>query len=71
VRRYTSNPTYQLCYLIGKLKLEQLKSDLLLEWGESGSERRFHDTVLEAGCIPVEMLRSFVEEEREIARGSC
>jgi len=71
VRRYTSNPTYQLCYLIGKLKLEQLKSDLLLEWGEAGSERRFHDTVLEAGCIPVEMLRSFVEEEREIARGSC
>jgi len=71
VRRYTSNPTYQLCYLIGKLKLEQLKDDLLTQWGPNGSERRFHDAVLDAGCIPVEMLRSFVEEEREILGGSC
>ena len=71
VRRYTSNPTYQLCYLIGKLKLEQLKGDLLTQWGSNGSERRFHDAVLDAGCIPVEMLRSFVEEEREIPGGSC
>jgi hypothetical protein len=71
VRRYTSNPTYQLCYLIGKLKLEQLKDDLLKRWGNEGSERRFHDVVLGAGSIPVEMLRSFVEEEREIPGGSC
>ena len=71
VRRYTSNPTYHLCYLIGKLKLEQLKDDLLKRWGNEGSERRFHDVVLGAGSIPVEMLRSFVEEEREIPGGSC
>jgi uncharacterized protein (DUF885 family) len=71
VRRYTANPSYQLCYLIGKLKLEALKSDLLDSWGTSGSERRFHDTVLGAGCIPVEMLRDFSGEEREIPRGSC
>jgi len=71
VRRYTSNPSYQLCYLIGKLKLEQLKADLLERWGDKGSERRFHDVVLEAGCIPVEMLRAFSEEEREIPGGSC
>jgi hypothetical protein len=71
VRRYTSNPSYQLCYLIGKLKLERLKDDLLQRWGDSGSERRFHDTVLEAGCIPVEMLRAFSEEERENPGGSC
>ena len=59
VRRYTVNPSYQLCYLIGKLKLDSLKEDLLEAWGEAGSERRFHNTVLEAGCIPVEMLRDF------------
>lgn len=71
VRRYTSNPTYQLCYLIGKEKLEQLKKDLLRDWQDEGSERRFHDLVLEAGCIPVEMLRRFEQEERENPEGSC
>ncbi|MEE2827950.1 MAG: DUF885 domain-containing protein, partial [Myxococcota bacterium] len=71
VRRYTSNPTYQLCYLIGKEKLSALRRELLQTWGQEGSPRRFHDLVLAAGCIPVEMLRRFEREERENPGGSC
>jgi len=67
VNRYTRNPGYQLCYLIGKLKLERLKSDLEQTWQGSWSLQRFHDLVLSAGRVPVEMLRRFEREQREQA----
>ena len=70
VRRYTVSPGYQLCYLVGKLKIDALKADLRTAWAGSFSELRFHDLVLGAGCIPVELLRRFEAEERAAAAGS-
>jgi uncharacterized protein (DUF885 family) len=64
VNRYTRYPGYQLCYLIGKLKLEQLKADLELAWKDSWSLRRFHHLVFSAGRVPVDMLRRFESEQR-------
>ena len=57
VRRYTTSPTYQLCYLLGKHKIEQLRDEVRTSEGESYSDRRFHEMVLAEGCIPVEMIR--------------
>jgi uncharacterized protein (DUF885 family) len=67
VNRYTRYPGYQLCYLIGKLKLEQLKADLEQAWQDSWSLQRFHDLVLSAGRVPVEMLRRFEQEQRDLS----
>jgi len=68
VNRYTRYPGYQLCYLIGKLKLEQLKADLELAWKDSWSLRRFHELVFSAGRVPVDMLRRFELEQRQESR---
>ncbi len=58
VLRYTMTPAYPLCYLIGKLKLEALRDELKERWGEDFNLRRFHNQILGAGCIPIELLRS-------------
>ncbi len=65
VRRYSSNPGYQLCYLLGKVKLDSYRQELQGLWAGNYSDRRFHDLVLGAGCIPIEMMRRFEREERE------
>jgi len=54
VRRYTTSATYQLCYLLGKHKIEQLRDDVCSEPGDD--LRAFHDLVLAEGCVPVEVL---------------
>ena len=57
VRRYTTSPTYQLCYLLGKHKIEQLRDEVRGIEGEAYDDRRFHEMILAEGCIPVEMIR--------------
>jgi hypothetical protein len=50
------SPLYQVAYMIGGLQFRQLHRDLV----ESGqmSNRDFHDHILKAGRIPVEMVRA-------------
>lgn len=54
-------PLYQAGYLLGGMQLRALRR----EWVESGrlSEPRFHDAVLEAGSLPIELVRALLEEE--------
>jgi uncharacterized protein (DUF885 family) len=57
VRRYTYTPTYQLSYLLGKVMLLQLREDERDRLGDAFSLRRFHDTLLQAGSLPISFHR--------------
>jgi uncharacterized protein (DUF885 family) len=53
VLRYTLAPAYNLSYMVGRVKLEALRS----RWLATGrSERAFHDAVLAAGPLPISLL---------------
>ncbi len=59
-RSFTTNypPLYQLAYMIGGLQFYALKNEMLKKgW----SEKRFHDRVMEEGSMPVELLRSLIQ----------
>jgi len=49
-------PLYQLAYMMGGLQFRALHRELV----ESGrmTDRQFHDTVLQSGRMPVEMVRA-------------
>jgi uncharacterized protein (DUF885 family) len=57
VKRYTATPTYQLSYLFGRHMIEQLKTEVQAHDGDRFSLRRFHDTLLYAGTMPVTYAR--------------
>jgi uncharacterized protein (DUF885 family) len=61
IKRYTSTPTYQLSYLFGRHMIERLKADVEASEGAHFSRRRFHDTLLSGGTMPVSYARRLFE----------
>ena len=61
IKRYTSTPTYQLSYLFGRHMIEKLKADVEAREGADFSLRRFHDTLLYGGTMPVSHARRLFE----------
>jgi uncharacterized protein (DUF885 family) len=61
VKRYTSTPTYQLSYLFGRHMIEKLKSEVAARQGRDFDVRRFHDTLLYGGTMPVSYARRLFE----------
>lgn len=61
VKRYTSTPTYQLSYLFGRHMIERLKGDVERQQGADFDLRRFHDTLLYGGTMPVSYARRLFE----------
>jgi len=57
VKRYTSTPTYQLSYLFGRHMIERLKAEVQAQQGAAFDLRRFHDTLLYGGTMPVSYAR--------------
>jgi len=57
VKRYTSTPTYQLSYLFGRHMIEKLKADVQRRAPGDFELRRFHDTLLYGGTMPVSYAR--------------
>jgi uncharacterized protein (DUF885 family) len=57
VKRYTSTPTYQLSYLFGRHMIERLKAEVQAHQGAAFDLRRFHDTLLYGGTMPVSYAR--------------
>ncbi len=53
VKRYTSTPTYQLSYLFGRHMIENLKREVQRRSPADFDLRRFHDTLLYGGTMPV------------------
>ncbi|HSI99361.1 MAG TPA: DUF885 domain-containing protein [Patescibacteria group bacterium] len=61
VKRYTSTPTYQLSYLFGRHMIEKLKSEVRAREGRDFSPKRFHDTLIYGGTMPVSYARRLFE----------
>ncbi len=63
VLRYTYTPTYQLSYLLGKVLLLQLRADEAARLGPAFSLKRFHDTLLRNGSLPISFHRRLLAGE--------
>lgn len=64
VRRWLNGdyaPDYQVAYMIGGLQFRALRHELV----DAGrmTDRQFHDAVLMAGAMPVEMVRALLENQ--------
>jgi uncharacterized protein (DUF885 family) len=57
VRRYTYTPGYQLSYLLGKVLILGLREEERRRLGDRFSLKRFHDTLLTNGSLPVSFHR--------------
>ena len=68
VRRYTYTPTYQLSYLLGKVLLLALRADEGRRLGSAFDLRRFHDTLLANGSLPISFHRRLLAEASGAAR---
>jgi uncharacterized protein (DUF885 family) len=63
VERYTSTPTYQLSYLLGKVLLLRLREDERRRLGDDFSLKAFHDSLLWSGSIPISFHRRLLAGE--------
>ncbi len=61
ILRYTYTPTYQLSYLLGKVLILQLREDERRRLGPDFSLRRFHDTLLRHGSLPISFHRRLLD----------
>lgn len=61
--RGTFDPGY-LSYTLGKLQILQLREDYKKQEGADFSLRRFHDTLLDNGMPPVELIRELMIREK-------
>ena len=57
VFRYTYTPTYQLSYLLGKVMLLQLRADEQKRLGDQFSLKKFHDSLMNNGSLPISFHR--------------
>jgi uncharacterized protein (DUF885 family) len=56
IRRYTLEPTQPMCYLTGKLAIQQLYDAYAGKQGVDFEEREFYDLILAEGSIPPALL---------------
>jgi len=62
VDRYYSNPGQALAYMIGQLKIVELRDRAQARLGPSFDIRRFHNAVLDHGAVPLPVLERIVDE---------
>ena len=63
VDRYIAWPGQALAYKLGQLEIQRLHDEASARLGAAFDMRRFHDTVLSQGALPLTALRAFVERE--------
>lgn len=71
VDRYTSVPGQALGYMIGKLKIAELRERARQRLGSRFDVRRFHNAVIDQGALPLDVLEGLIDDwiARELARG--
>ena len=62
IERYIVYPGQATAYMVGKLKIEDLRAKAKAALGAKYDDRGFHDTVLLAGSMPLEMLEKRVDD---------
>jgi uncharacterized protein (DUF885 family) len=63
VSRYTQSPGYPLSYLLGRHLIMKARNELEEEFGDDFNLKLFHDTIINAGSIPV----SFISQLYRVA----
>ncbi len=58
IERYMANPGQALSYKIGQLKIRELRENAKKELGDAFDIRKFHNQVLETGCVPLALLEN-------------
>jgi uncharacterized protein (DUF885 family) len=66
VRRYTETPTQPMSYAVGKRALLELRDEIRGKLGDAFDLHDFHSAVLQAGTIPVGLVRQEVLERLEL-----
>lgn len=61
VERYLSNPGQALTYKIGELKMKELKTKYQKELGTKFDIKKFHDTILLLGSVPLTAFENHLE----------
>lgn len=71
VDRYTSVPGQALGYMIGKLKIAELRERARQRLGSRFDVRRFHNAVIDQGALPLDVLEGVIDDwiAKELARG--
>lgn len=69
IDRYIDTPGQALAYKIGQLKMSSLRRDAELALGADFDIRRFHDALLGAGALPLDLLEQRMADwlQRELA----
>ena len=62
IDRYVVYPGQATAYMVGKLKIEELRGRAREKLGAKYDDRGFHDTVLLAGSKPLDLLEKRVDE---------
>ena len=65
---YTYRPTYPLSYLLGRTLLLGLRDDEQRRLGDAFSLKRFHDTLLRNGSLPISFHRRALAGEGAVGR---
>jgi uncharacterized protein (DUF885 family) len=62
IDRYIVWPGQATAYMIGKLKIEELRAKAETELGDKFDIRQFHDTVIANGSVPLSILEELVDD---------
>lgn len=69
IERYMANPGQALSYKVGQLKIRELRAIAESKLGEKFDIGKFHNQILESGCLPLELLEKkiykWIEVENE------
>ena len=63
VGMYTGRPTYFLGYLIGMVKIEEMRAAWIAKYGEPAEPRELYDALLRIGSLPPSLVRAELLDE--------
>lgn len=66
VKRYSHTPGQALSYMIGRHLVLELRKDLETKLGQRFDEKKFHDSILNHGALPFNLLKEAVETELSV-----